>query len=57
MKKKDKHHYDPMYEWAKDLFPINRSLTGPGVRETLNYIKKLTLKNYLQWKLRELMLF
>ena len=33
--------YDPMYSWARDLFPINRSLTGPGVRETLNYIKKL----------------
>ncbi len=33
--------YDPMYKWARDLFPINRSLTGPGVRETLNYIKKL----------------
>jgi len=30
-----------MFSWAKDLFPINRSLTGPGVRETLQYIKKL----------------
>jgi aminopeptidase-like protein len=30
-----------MHSWATDLFPINRSLTGQGVRETLNYIKKL----------------
>lgn len=30
-----------MHEWAKDLFPISRSLTGEGVRFTLNYIKKL----------------
>lgn len=30
-----------MYGWAKDLFPICRSITGPGVRETLNYIKNL----------------
>ena len=30
---------DKIYKWAKDLFPINRSITGPGVRETLNYIK------------------
>lgn len=29
-----------MYEWAKKLFPINRSLTGDGVRETLRYIKQ-----------------
>jgi aminopeptidase-like protein len=27
--------------WAKDLFPICRSITGPGIRETLYYIQKL----------------
>jgi aminopeptidase-like protein len=30
-----------MYDWAIDLFPINRSLSGDGVRETLNYIKNI----------------
>jgi len=28
-----------MYDWATILFPVNRSLTGIGVRETLEYLK------------------
>jgi aminopeptidase-like protein len=31
----------PMYEWAKDLYPICRSLTGEGVRETITYLGAL----------------
>jgi aminopeptidase-like protein len=30
-----------MHQWAKDLFPICRSLTGEGTRETLRYFQKL----------------
>lgn len=30
-----------LHSWAKDLFPICRSITGPGVRETLKYIQNI----------------
>jgi len=30
-----------LHGWMKDLFPIPRSLTGPGVRETLAYLKRI----------------
>lgn len=32
---------DQMYGWARDLFPLCRSLTGNGVRQTLAYFQKL----------------
>lgn len=32
---------EEMYSWATDLFPINRSITGQGLRETLLYIKSI----------------
>jgi len=34
-------HGNQMYRWLCDLFPVARSLTGPGVRATLEYIRKL----------------
>ncbi len=30
-----------MHSWARDLFPICRSLTGNGVRETLSYLSRI----------------
>ena len=30
-----------MHKWAQDLFPINRSITGRGVRSTLGYLRKI----------------
>jgi len=35
------HEGNKMYGWAKDLYPICRSISGNGVRETLAYLKKL----------------
>ncbi|MDC1377618.1 DUF4910 domain-containing protein [Gammaproteobacteria bacterium] len=33
-----------MHSWAQDLFPICRSITGQGVRETLAYLSKQSVK-------------
>jgi len=30
-----------MHNWVRDLFPICRSLAGPGTRETLSYLSEL----------------
>ena len=32
---------DQMYGWARDLFPICRSITGNGLRQTLGYLHNL----------------
>jgi aminopeptidase-like protein len=32
---------EEMYDWARQLFPICRSITGSGVRQTLNFIKNI----------------
>lgn len=36
-----KSSVEDVYEFATDIFPINRSLTGNGVRETLRRIQRL----------------
>ncbi len=33
---------DLLFRWAIDLFPMNRSLSGAGVRSTLSYFKNIT---------------
>jgi len=37
----EKHVYKEMYSWARDLFPICRSITGDGVRQTLRYCQDI----------------
>ena len=37
----EKSSVEDVYEFATDIFPINRSLTGNGVRETLRRIQRL----------------
>jgi aminopeptidase-like protein len=32
---------EEIYSWAEDLFPICRSISGEGVRETLRYFQKI----------------
>ena len=32
---------DTMHKWARDLFPICRSITGNGTRQTLDYLQNL----------------
>lgn len=32
---------EEMYGWMEDLFPFNRSITGPGTRKTLRYLQDL----------------
>lgn len=33
--------FEPMHDWARDLFPICRSLSGAGTRQTLAYLAAL----------------
>lgn len=35
-----------MFGWARDLFPLARSLTGPGVHETLSYLHDINPEFY-----------
>tara|TARA_Y100001970_G_C14253479_1_gene873452 strand:- start:1795 stop:3060 length:1266 start_codon:yes stop_codon:yes gene_type:complete len=41
-----------MMDWAKILFPINRSITGEGVRETIKFIKKNVNSNFKNFKVK-----
>ena len=38
---KEKKSIFPMLKWAKDLFPLCRSITGSGIQKTLRYFIKL----------------
>lgn len=40
MKMKSRSKFS-MFDWCKDLFPICRSITGDGLKETLSYFEKI----------------
>ena len=42
---KNKINKKKTWKFFKDLFPVNRSLTGSGNKFTLNYLKKNILQN------------
>lgn len=42
------HPGNTMYQWAVDLFPICRSITGNGVRETLQYFQNILPDLYIR---------
>ena len=54
------NNFDIIMKWAKDLFPICRSITGEGTKKTLIYLKNLNPelkiksvpsgKNFFDWK-------
>ena len=33
-----------MMKWIKDVYSFNRSITGQGTRDTLNYFEKMNSK-------------
>ena len=41
-----------MMKWAKSLFPINRSITGAGLRQTINFIIGKINKDFQKKKLK-----
>ena len=41
-----------MMKWAKILFPINRSITGEGLRKTIQFIKKNVNKNFKNYRIK-----
>ena len=42
-----------MMKWAKSLFPINRSITGAGLRQTINYIRGKINKGFQKKKIKK----
>ena len=41
-----------MMKWAKILFPINRSITGEGLRKTIQFIKKNVNNNFKNYRIK-----